>query len=186
MKYIKFTHVDATTGVSIATEPTANGPAFPAVPGLAFGWARESQYPVEVPEFFGTCPNSSNTQVDGVLAVLTQAEYEAAQTEEMAARAALSTTARKARLERRFRLRAAAKDGLIGWMAADNVMRIQAGEWTVPDLISLLTDLAPINLMMQTLSFELAAQAIAASTNPLLTDGIKAAWGAKLTEHFYL
>lgn len=86
----------------------------------------------------------------------------------------------------RYQRRAAAKDGLIAWMAADNMTRVRAGVWTVADLQSLLVDLAPINAMMQTLSFELAAQAITASSNTLLTPGIKTAWTAKLTEHFYI
>lgn len=86
----------------------------------------------------------------------------------------------------RYQRRAAAKDGLIAWMAADNMTRVRAGVWTVADLQSLLVDLAPINAMMQTLSFELAAQAISASSNTLLTPGIKTAWIAKLTEHFYI
>jgi len=99
-----------------------------------------------------------------------------------------TTPAQPTQLEKdqlRYQRRAAAKDGLIAWMAADNMSRVRAGVWTVADLQVLLVDLAPVNAMMQTLSFELAAQAIAASTNPLLTPEIKAAWVAKLTEHFY-
>jgi hypothetical protein len=98
MKYIQFTHVDAVTGISVASEPAANGPTFPAVDGLAFEWARESQYPTNVPEFFGTCPDKSNTQIDGVLAVLTQAQYQAAQAAEMRARIPAEVTMRQARL----------------------------------------------------------------------------------------
>ena len=63
MKYIKFTYVDAVTGISIASEPAANGPVFPNVVGLEFAWARESAYPTDVPEFFGTCPDDADTQV---------------------------------------------------------------------------------------------------------------------------
>ena len=54
MKHLKFTYVDAITGVSVAAEPALNGTKFPAVPGLAFVWARESAYPTPVPEFFGS------------------------------------------------------------------------------------------------------------------------------------
>lgn len=89
MKYIHFTYVDAVTGISVASEPAINGPVFPAVAGLAFEWARESQYPTSAPDFFGTCPDKSNTQIDGVLAVLTQAQYTQARAAEMAARLAL-------------------------------------------------------------------------------------------------
>ena len=44
MKYLKFTYVDAVTGISIASHPAANGPVFPPVAGLEFAWARESRF----------------------------------------------------------------------------------------------------------------------------------------------
>jgi hypothetical protein len=87
MKYLKFTYVDITTGVSVAAEPALNGTKFPAVPGLAFSWARESAYPTEVPEFFGICPDASPTQVDGVLGVFVEADFNSMQADEMNARA---------------------------------------------------------------------------------------------------
>lgn len=95
MKHIKFTYVDSMTGVSIASEPATNGPVFPAIPGLQYEWARESRYPTEVPEFFGTCPDTSSTQIDGVLAVLAQADYETMRADEMAARAAKTAAGRR-------------------------------------------------------------------------------------------
>ena len=86
MQYIKFTYVDAVTGISIASEPAQNGPVFPPVAGLKFLWARESRYPTDVPEFFGTCPDDSDTQVDGVLGVFLQADWETMREDEMRAR----------------------------------------------------------------------------------------------------
>lgn len=86
----------------------------------------------------------------------------------------------------RYQRRAAARDSLIAWMAADNMARVRSGVWTVADLQVLLGELGAVNAMMQTLSFELAAQAIAASTNQLMTSDIKSAWVDKLTEHFYI
>lgn len=86
MQYIKFTYVDAQTGISVAKQPAANGPVFPAVKGLEFVWARESQYPTEVPEFFGTCPDDADTQIDGVLGVYLQADWETMRDDEMRAR----------------------------------------------------------------------------------------------------
>ena len=88
MKYIKFTYVDAVTGISVAKTPAINGPVFPQVDGLQFVWARESQYPTDEPQFFGTCPDSSNTEIEGVIAVLVQADFDSMQADEMAARAA--------------------------------------------------------------------------------------------------
>ena len=100
MKYLKFTYVDAVTGISIASEPAANGPVFPPVSGLEFAWARESHYPTDVPEFFGTCPDDAATQVDGVLGVYSQADWEAMREDEMRARNPVpqQVTMRQARL----------------------------------------------------------------------------------------
>lgn len=86
MKFLKFTYVDALTGISIASEPATNGPAFPPVAGLEYSWARESRYPTDVPEFFGTCPDESDTQIDGVLGVFSQGDWEGMRADEMLAR----------------------------------------------------------------------------------------------------
>ena len=100
MKHIKFTYVDAVTGISIASEPATNGPVFPPVAGLEFVWARESHYPTNVPEFFGTCPDDSNVQVDGVLGVYLQADWEQMREDELRARNPVpqQVTMRQARL----------------------------------------------------------------------------------------
>lgn len=100
MKHIKFTYVDAITGISIASEPAANGPVFPSVVGLEFAWARTSRYPTEVPEFFGTCPDDAATQVDGVLGVYSQSDWETMRDDEMRARNPVpqQVTMRQARL----------------------------------------------------------------------------------------
>ena len=100
MQYIKFTYVDAVTGISIASEPAANGPVFPNIEGLEFAWARESQYPTDVPEFFGTCPDDSNVQIDGVLGVYVQTDWETMREDEMRARNPVpqQVTMRQARL----------------------------------------------------------------------------------------
>lgn len=87
MKYLKFTYVDSATGVPVTEAPAHNGPKFPDVEGLEFEWARESQYPASIPEFFGTCPDETNATAPGVLAEMTQQEWEAAHTDEMAIRA---------------------------------------------------------------------------------------------------
>lgn len=86
MKHLKFTYVDALTGISIATAPAMNGTKFPEVPGLEFVWARESAYPTPTPEFFGTCPDESATQVDGVLGVFVESDWEQMRLDEVRAR----------------------------------------------------------------------------------------------------
>ena len=100
MKYLKFTYVDAVTGISVAKQPAVNGPAFPQIDGLEFAWARESRYPTDVPEFFGTCPDDSNVQIDGVLGVYVQADWETLWADEMRARNPVpqQVTMRQARL----------------------------------------------------------------------------------------
>ena len=100
MQYIKFTYVDSVTGTSVAKQPAANGPVFPPVAGLEFVWARESQYPTDVPEFFGTCPDDISTQIDGVLGVFVQADWETLWADEMRARNPVpqQVTVRQARL----------------------------------------------------------------------------------------
>lgn len=102
MKYLKFTYVDAITGIPITDAPATNGPKWPDIDGLEFVWARESRYPTSVPEFFGTCPDNGIVMVAGVLDVLAQADWETMRADEMAARAAIATprsvTMRQARL----------------------------------------------------------------------------------------
>lgn len=90
--------------------------------------------------------------------------------------------------ENRYKRRAAVKDQLLAYMAADNMGRVRSGVWTVPQLVSLLDDPAIVAAQgfMQTLSFELAAQNIAAATSPLMTPEIKADWVARLTANFFL
>lgn len=88
----------------------------------------------------------------------------------------------------RYEKRAAVKDQLLAWMAADNMSRVRSGEWTVQDLTALLADpaVAAANQFMSTLSFELAAQAITSASTSLLTPSIRADWIARLQAHFYL
>ena len=86
MRYIKFTYVDTVTGVAITEAPALNGPVFPAVAGLEFAWARESQYPTDIPEFFGTCQDDADIAVPGVLGELSPEDWSSALTDEVSAR----------------------------------------------------------------------------------------------------
>lgn len=86
MQYLKYTYVDAETGLPISRSPVGGGPAMPSIEGLHFEFALESKYPTDVPEFFGTCPDESDPTISGVLDVLTQEQYEAARQAEMDAR----------------------------------------------------------------------------------------------------
>lgn len=88
----------------------------------------------------------------------------------------------------RYQKRAAVKDELFAYMAADNMGRVRSGVWTVADLTALLDDPAvtAANALMGTLSFELAAEQISAATTALLTPEIKADWVSRLHAHYYL
>lgn len=86
MKYVEYTYVDAKTSVAVTDAPAVNGPVPPDVIGLAFAFARESEYPTNVPVFYGTCADDSNTAVPGVLRVITEHDYNVAHADEMAAR----------------------------------------------------------------------------------------------------
>lgn len=86
MIYLKFTYVDAITGVSVGKEPAAGGPVFPTVAGLEFVWARESVYPTGVPQFFGTCPDESDIGVEGVIDTFSKEDWDNMREDEMRAR----------------------------------------------------------------------------------------------------
>ena len=87
----------------------------------------------------------------------------------------------------RYAKRAAVKDQMLAYMAADNMSRVRSGVWTVAGLTSLLADpaVAKANQFMSTLSFELAAQAIATAATPLLTPEIRADWVSRLQAAFF-
>jgi|GEM_PF-1701304 len=84
--FVKYTYVDAVTGLSVTQAPARGGPAMPRVGGLAFAFALESEYPTLMPTFFGTCSDETDTNVPGILAVLTEDEFLEAQAKEMEAR----------------------------------------------------------------------------------------------------
>ena len=98
MQYLKYTYVDAVTGIPCTVAPMHNGPAMPAVPGLQHGFAMESEYPTRTPTFFGTAPDDAPTDAPGVLAVVTEDEFEAARRSEYDATIPKTVTMRQARL----------------------------------------------------------------------------------------
>lgn len=119
MQYLKFTHIDAITGVPVTEQPARNGPVLPAVVGLVFEWARESQYPTPTPHFFGTCPDDSSIDVPGVLAEYTQYDYGNMQADEMATRPTHDKSLKEkiAALERAELLPRVAREGWLGLFA---------------------------------------------------------------------
>lgn len=84
--YVKYTQVDATTGIPCTVEPMAHGPADPVLPNLRFGFALESEYPTNTPTYYGQCDDNYDPQTLGLLGVMTKVEYDMAQAKEMALR----------------------------------------------------------------------------------------------------
>lgn len=88
----------------------------------------------------------------------------------------------------RYIKRAQAKDKILAEFAAENMTRVRAGVWSVPDLIALTQD-AQLSLLLaniNTLSLELAIATVQSVTNPLITPEIKAGWVAKLQANLFL
>jgi hypothetical protein len=88
MTFIRYTYVDARTGVPVTGAPPRHGPRPPDLPGLTFGFALESEYPTETPTLYGQteADDAAALAVPGVLAVVSEGEYDAASDAEMAAR----------------------------------------------------------------------------------------------------
>ena len=92
MKYVIVTHVDADTKIPCTEAPMRTGPSFPELAGLNLVFDDHSRWPLSVidgiydkpPHFYGTCDDTADTTLAGVLGVITEAEFLVAQaTEEM-------------------------------------------------------------------------------------------------------
>lgn len=93
--YIQLTNIDAQTRILCTEAPMQTGPVLPAVKGFKFDFANESIYPIdtnadgsyaEMPLYFGTCDDDADTNLMGVVKVLSQSEFEAAKFAEFQAR----------------------------------------------------------------------------------------------------
>lgn len=88
--FICVTHVDNNTGVPGFKAPMRNGPRFPTVKGLDVVWWDQSNWPIvhpdQYPKFYGTCDDDANTNIPGVIKVLTEEEYNNAYNYEINAR----------------------------------------------------------------------------------------------------
>ena len=82
--YICVTHVDARTGIPCTVAPMSTGPSFPNLKELHVLWADESEWPVltdssgvylKAPKFYATCADDADVTVEGVLEVISEAEW---------------------------------------------------------------------------------------------------------------
>jgi len=53
----------------------SHGPSFPDVEGLDIKWANQTEWPTDKPLFYGTCADTANTNIPGVIKVLTEEQY---------------------------------------------------------------------------------------------------------------
>lgn len=90
MKYLKFTHVDSLTKVSVHTETALNGPVVPEIEGLVFGFALASLYPTDKPVFYGTAPDDVDLNAPGILDEVSEDDFNQAKAAEEAAQKALT------------------------------------------------------------------------------------------------
>jgi len=95
MKHICITEVDAVTKIPCTVEPQRTGPSMPAIKGFQHQWQDKSTWPIgllangtylRAPKYYGTCDDDVDTNIAGVLQVLTENEYQALKTAEHQAR----------------------------------------------------------------------------------------------------
>jgi hypothetical protein len=93
--FICITEIDADTGKLCTDEPMRTGPVHPYVKGFVYEWESESIYPIdcdetgrymETPLYYGICDDDANTNVIGVIEVLTEEVYMQRKRAEMYAR----------------------------------------------------------------------------------------------------
>lgn len=86
MKYLKVTYVDAVTGVTCTEAAMASGPKLPDIIGFVRTLDIQSDYPTDTPMLLGTCPDDSDTDVPGVITLLSQEAYQAIYNQELESR----------------------------------------------------------------------------------------------------
>jgi len=93
--YICVTEVDAATKIPCTEEPQRTGPSMPEIKGLVIWWQDSSTWPVELsptgvylraPKYYGICDNDADTNIAGVLEVMTEDDWNAAKKAEHQAR----------------------------------------------------------------------------------------------------
>jgi hypothetical protein len=83
---IKYTYIDVITKRPVSVEPAAHGPMSPDIEdseGFEFLLANESEWPCAVPLFYSRCSDTVAEDTAGILAVLTEEEFEEVRAAEM-------------------------------------------------------------------------------------------------------
>lgn len=83
MKHVCVTNIDAGTGILCTEAPMSTGPAFPAI-DFQYVWSNQSTWPIQctpegvytaAPKYYGICDDDADTNIAGVLEVLTEADW---------------------------------------------------------------------------------------------------------------
>ena len=77
------TYLDNITGVPVTEGPARNRPKLPQLEGVKVLWKKLSKEPTDVPEFVCEIAEGQNTDIPGVLQVLTSEENDTAYAEEL-------------------------------------------------------------------------------------------------------
>lgn len=84
--YVQITNIDALTGVLCTEEPMRTGPAIPKLKGFQYIFQNESEFPIastpdgkltKPPLMWGVCDDDADTNLVGVLKVMSQDEFDA-------------------------------------------------------------------------------------------------------------
>jgi hypothetical protein len=84
--YVQITNIDADTGILCTEAPMRTGPTIPNVKGFQFIFQNESDFPIastpdgaltKPPLLYGTCNDDADTNLVGVLKVLSEVEFDA-------------------------------------------------------------------------------------------------------------
>jgi hypothetical protein len=84
--YIQLTNIDADTGILCTEALMRTGPALPNVKGFQFIFQNESDFPIAsnpdgslstAPLLYGTCDDDADTNLTGVVKVLSEVEFDA-------------------------------------------------------------------------------------------------------------
>ena len=70
--YIIVTHVDSLTKLPVDIAPLSNGPAFPDVKGFELVWWNQSEWPTDMPLFYGTCDDDADLDIAGVVGTISK------------------------------------------------------------------------------------------------------------------
>lgn len=88
--YLKIIHIDAITKIPCTEAPMKSGPLIPTIKGLSYRFSNAITVPEYDAEgictlpmyFYGECDDDADVNVSGVVAILSQAEYDTAYQDE--------------------------------------------------------------------------------------------------------